>query len=48
LVAAAAFVGLTSLGVAAPWPSTLGFAAGFLLRAAAITWRLALPPHRGA
>jgi uncharacterized membrane protein YeiH len=47
LVAATAFVGLTSLGVAAPWPSVLGFAAGFLLRAAAIIWRLALPPHRG-
>jgi uncharacterized membrane protein YeiH len=47
LVAAAAFVGLTSIGVAAPWPAILGFSAGFVLRAAAIIWRLTLPPHRG-
>jgi uncharacterized membrane protein YeiH len=47
LVAATAFVGLTSAGLIAPWPAILGFGAGFALRAAAIIWRLALPPYRG-
>jgi uncharacterized membrane protein YeiH len=48
LVAAAAFVGLTSVGVTAPWSATIAVCAGFVLRAAAIVWKLALPPHRGA
>jgi uncharacterized membrane protein YeiH len=47
LVAAAAFVGLTSIGMGVPWPAMIGFAAGFMLRAAAILWGLSLPPHRG-
>lgn len=48
LVAATLFVGLTSAGVAAPWPALLGFVLGFATRAAAIRWKLALPPHRGS
>lgn len=48
LVAATLFVGLTSAGVAAPWPALLGFVLGFAMRAAAIRWKLALPPHRGS
>jgi uncharacterized membrane protein YeiH len=48
LVAAAVFVGATSLGVAAPWPALSGFGLGFATRAAAIKWQLALPPHRGS
>lgn len=48
LVAAALFVGLTSAGVAAPWPALLGVGLGFATRAAAIQWKLALPPHRGS
>jgi len=47
LAAAAIFVVLASLGLGAPWPAMLGFATGFALRAAAIRWHLALPPHRG-
>ena len=47
LIAAAAFVILTSAGAAAPWPAIVGFALGFALRAAAILWKLALPPHPG-
>ena len=44
LVAAAVYVGLLWLGVAAPWPGVLGFA----VRGAAIRWKLALPPHHGS
>ena len=47
LLAAASFVALTRLGLAAPWPSLLAFALGFLLRGAAIRWKLTLPAHRG-
>lgn len=48
LTAAALFVVLTTLGLAAPVPALLGFIAGFALRGAAIAWKLTLPPHRGA
>ncbi|HVJ02756.1 MAG TPA: TRIC cation channel family protein [Sphingomonas sp.] len=47
LLAAMLFVALSAGGVAMPWPALIGFAAGFALRAAAIRWRLTLPPHRG-
>lgn len=47
LLAAASFVGLTWAGVDAPWPACIAAGLGFLLRAAAIRWRLALPSHRG-
>jgi uncharacterized membrane protein YeiH len=47
LLAAVSFVGLTVLGVAAPVPMVASFAAGLALRAAALRWSLALPPHRG-
>lgn len=47
LVAAGAFVALTELGLAAPWPALVGALAGFALRGAAIHWGLALQPHRG-
>jgi uncharacterized membrane protein YeiH len=47
LLAASLFVGLTVIGVAAPWASTLGATAGFVLRGAAVHWGLALPSHRG-
>lgn len=47
LSAAIAFVGLILVGVTTPWPAVAGFLAGFTLRAAAIVWRLTLPPHRG-
>ncbi len=47
LVAAILFVLLSTAGIAAPWPSTMGFAFGFALRGIAIRWRLALPLHRG-
>lgn len=47
LLAAFLFVMLTTAGLAAPWPSTIGFVSGFTLRGAAIRWRLALPLHRG-
>lgn len=45
-VSAGVFVGSTQLGVAAPWPASLGFVLGFALRGAAIRWKLALPPYR--
>ena len=48
LVAAGCFVMLSASGIAAPWPVILSFGLGFALRAAAIRWHLALPPHRGA
>lgn len=47
MVASALFVGLTALGLAAPWPAGCGFALGFALRGAAIRWGITLPPHRG-
>ncbi|MFW2828617.1 trimeric intracellular cation channel family protein [Sphingomonas sp. ID0503] len=47
LMAAAVFVGLTGLGMAAPLPALGGALAGFVLRGAAIRWKLALSPHRG-
>ncbi len=47
LLSAMLYVLLNTLGVAAPWSSTIGFSAGFALRAAAIHWRIALPLHRG-
>lgn len=47
LCSAALFVALATHGVARPWPVVLGFASGFLVRAATLRWKLALPPHRG-
>ena len=47
LAAAAMFVALTTLGLPLPLPSAIAFGSGFILRCAAIRWRLALPPHRG-
>jgi len=47
LAAAGAFVLLALTGLAPPWPAYLATATGFVLRAAAIHWGLALPPHRG-
>lgn len=47
LLAAASFVVLTRMELAAPWPAPLAFALGFLLRGAAIRWKLTLPAHRG-
>lgn len=47
LCAALIYVLLTSVGLAAPWPATIGFVAGFALRGVAIRWRIALPLHRG-
>ncbi|NIJ09080.1 putative membrane protein YeiH [Sphingomonas vulcanisoli] len=46
MLAAGLFVGLTLLGLPAPWPALIGAAGGFGLRAAAIRWRLALPGYR--
>lgn len=48
LAAAALFVGLTRAGVVGAWPMFLAFVVGFAVRAAAIHWKLALPPHRGS
>lgn len=45
--AALLFVGLTAAGLTSPWPALLGCGLGFAIRAAAIRWKLALPPHRG-
>lgn len=47
LLAAALFVVLTRVELAAPWPALLAFGLGFLLRGAAIRWKLTLPVHRG-
>jgi uncharacterized membrane protein YeiH len=47
LVAATMFVATTSFGLAAPVPAMVGFLAGFATRAAAIVWKITLPPHRG-
>jgi uncharacterized membrane protein YeiH len=46
-LAAAIFVGLVLLGVAAPWAAAIGALAGFGLRALAILKGLALPAYRG-
>jgi len=47
VAAAAVFVALTSLGIAAPWPALFAFLIGFVLRGAAIRWNITLPPHQG-
>ncbi len=47
LCAAALFVILTVAGAAAPWPSVLGCAFGFAIRAIAIRWGVRMPAHRG-
>ncbi len=47
VAASVVYVAMSSLGVAAPWPATCGFALGFALRAAAIRWGITLTPHRG-
>ncbi|MFT3967712.1 MAG: TRIC cation channel family protein [Sphingobium sp.] len=47
LLAAGSFVGLALAGLPEPWPMLLGALAGFTLRAAALIWNLALPPHKG-
>jgi uncharacterized membrane protein YeiH len=47
VLAASLFVGLDAVGVATPWASLAGAAAGFALRGAAIQWGLALPRHEG-
>lgn len=46
-LAAAIFVGLVLLGMAAPWAAAIGALAGFGLRALAILKGLALPAYRG-
>jgi uncharacterized membrane protein YeiH len=46
-LAAGLFVVLTLLGLALPWSAAIGAAAGFGLRALAITRGLALPAYRG-
>ena len=48
VLAAALFVGLTQLHLAAPWPAVAGASAGFLLRAAAIRFGLTLSPYPAA
>lgn len=47
LIAAASFISLTALHIPAPWPALIAATAGFLVRGAAIRWKLGLPPHRG-
>lgn len=47
LCAALIYVLLTTVGLVAPWPATIGFALGFAIRGVAIRWRIALPLHRG-
>ncbi|MFV0622489.1 trimeric intracellular cation channel family protein [Sphingomonas sp. ac-8] len=47
LAAAAAFVLLSNLGLAAPWPAFVSASLGFVLRGGAIRWRLTLPSHKG-
>jgi uncharacterized membrane protein YeiH len=47
LLAAITFVGLIGMDVGVALAAAIGFSAGFVLRAAAIRWRLSLPPHRG-
>ena len=47
LFAAILYVVMTTAGLPAPWPSTIGFAMGFAMRGIAIRWQLALPLHRG-
>ena len=47
LVAAVAYVGLTVVGVAQPWPMIVSFVAGLAVRGAAMRWNLTLPGHKG-
>lgn len=47
LLAATLYISLTAIGIATPLSATIGFVAGFILRGAAIRWRIALPLHRG-
>jgi uncharacterized membrane protein YeiH len=47
LVASVTFVVLTRIEIAAPWPAMLASGIGFVLRGAAIRWKLTLPAHRG-
>ena len=47
LIAAASFILLTAMHIPAPWPALIAATAGFLVRGAAIRWKLGLPPHRG-
>lgn len=46
-LAAGLYVGLGQIGVPLPIAATLGAVAGFVLRAVAIRWKLALPAYRG-
>lgn len=46
-VAAGLFVGLTLLGMIAPWPMVIAVVAGFGLRAGSIARGLALPGYKG-
>jgi uncharacterized membrane protein YeiH len=47
LFASASFVVFTRIELAPPWPALLAFVLGFVLRGAAIRWKLTLPAHRG-
>ncbi|QDZ06648.1 trimeric intracellular cation channel family protein [Sphingomonas panacisoli] len=46
-LAAGLYVGLGQIGVPLPVAATVGAVAGFVLRAVAIRWKLALPAYRG-
>ncbi len=46
-LAAGLYVALERLGVAPPVAAGVAAGAGFVLRAAAIRWRLRLPAYRG-
>ncbi len=46
-LAAALYVGLMALGVPVAFSAIIAASAGFALRAAAISWKLALPAYRG-
>lgn len=48
IAASSLFVLLKLAGVASPWPAAVSVVVGFALRAAAIQWKLSLPPHRGS
>ena len=47
LIASVTFVVLARLQLTAPLPALFAFGLGFAVRAAAIRWKLTLPPHRG-
>jgi len=47
ILAASAFVVLTTFAVPAPVAAGMGFSSGLALRGAAIKWQIALPSHRG-